>query len=603
MSENTGELKKDAFSFTADVPARYMHKVRGKFNEVNNKLRKKGLPPFKMEVGELKTAMIQVQSEDRLVVQVPVSFYQVEVKGSPFDFGPYRARGWADLSKTPMQLHDVSGKISEEEIQRLYCAECDQCKTKRDRQKMFLVDNIETGQSMQVGGECAKDIFNGFSPDKVASTLSVVAVAYEIEEMMRNGGTEYEESLKLGMREKGENGAIKVRDFVALTIDHLKRTPFVSKSGAKERGLESTTAVVESIYRSRVNQNQAVDQNLLDEADRTIDLLGATLREKSSLSDMETNIEQLSRYKDSFVSSEYAGFLAYMPVMLDRMQQNLADRDSKHLGRPAEKTSMLLQYLDTARYDSMYGPGYRHSFADDEGNALVMFSSVSQGGFGFVKKGWVQADFQIKDHTEFRGVKQTQVKSMKVRGQWDFKPDEAALKKGVRDQEICNMLWSSTQKAAKFMKKEALEINDNVQCRSDAFNAVAINTNTAAEPIHVLERWRLAGIKFDDLTVSKHTAFANYCLNIGFDEKSFPDEVSVAQCVAGLSRYPNEQESFGELIAMCESEQDDLNNASNENLDADGQDDGEDDYHAGYDEVNENIDSQHDFNDSRSISI
>lgn len=549
------DKKPSAFEFESEIPARYMSKVRAKLNEVNNKLRKKGLEPFEIAVGPQQTRMIEVETPDR-IVHIPVNYYDVKVSGSPFDFGPYRARGWADLSKDPIQLHDVSDRLSEAEIARLSCAECDQCKTKRARQKIFLVENTETKETLQVGGECAKDIFNGLSPDRVASTLSVVAAAYEIEQMMSKACDDYTDSYQAGGQLGNEGHSIHVKEFVGLTLEHLKTNAFISKSEAKERQMLSTSSTIIDAYVEMKRKGLTLEQPLLDQADLVLDQLGARLRAKNYLSDMDQNLEQLTRYKDKYVSSEYAGFLAYLPIAADRLERNEIEQHSRHLGQPADKTSMLLQYLNSASYDSMYGTGFRHSFADEEGNALVMFSSLGKADFGFEKNNWIQADFQIKDHTEFRGVKQTQVKSMKVLCQWDFKPDAQTIEEGVKTQALCNMLLSSTQKAAKYLKKEAVHINDNVDARSYALECVTEDSNSVNGTFEMLDRWRVAGIRFDDLSVSRKTVLAEFALLLKQNEVPDQPEMLVTDCIDRIAKLEQSvRDYFPELVAMVQTEE------------------------------------------------
>lgn len=553
---NQASTSKNAFEFEADVPARYLHGIRAKLNTANNKLRKKGLPGFEMEVGEPQSKTVQVEMEDKIVT-IPVNYYHVKVTGSPFDFGKYRARGWADLSSTPPQLHDVTGKVSEAEMQRLACAECDQCKTKRNRQKMFLVDDLESGQSMQVGGECAKDIFMGLSPERVASTLSVVGFAHELAEQMERCEDDYLKSLKEGGGFESDRYAVLPREFIALTIEHLNTNEYISKSAAQYKGMPPTSGTVYQTYINVMAEQGGVPEELLAQADRVLDGLEKTIEAKADPGDFESNILQVCRHRNGHVSSQYLGYMAFMPVMHDGVMRHEIAKQSVHLGKPNEKTSMLLQYTGGNSYESVYGPGFRHGMTDEDGNEMVMFSSLSPRDFGLRKSNWFQADFTIKEHNEYRGVKQTQIKSMKVKGAWDFKPDEQTIAQDVRTREVENILGSFTKKAHATMKKIAEEANNNLVARENAVQGYMEGYCTGDNLMAFLNRWLETGVKFDDLNIAPGHYYSQIQnKNEGKTEGSSRPILLVSYIEYLMEQEPTLKEEYPQIYSLCKQDSD-----------------------------------------------
>lgn len=78
-------------------------------------------------------------------------------------------------------------------------------------------------------------------------------------------------------------------------------------------------------------------------------------------------------------------------------------RTSEYIGKEGDKLELEVTHKHTGSYDTFYGTTYIHSFEDADGNILVWKTSA-YGGF---EKDQLKIKGTVKEHSEYRGVKQT----------------------------------------------------------------------------------------------------------------------------------------------------------------------------------------------------
>lgn len=106
------------------------------------------------------------------------------------------------------------------------------------------------------------------------------------------------------------------------------------------------------------------------------------------------------------------GILYWRNDIREKVEEKIKAKQpvSEHIGEIGDRVELEVTYLRTGSYDSMYGTTYIHSFEDTAGNILVWKTNAC-GGFD---KNKLKIKGTVKEHSEYRGVKQTVLTRCKV---------------------------------------------------------------------------------------------------------------------------------------------------------------------------------------------
>lgn len=85
---------------------------------------------------------------------------------------------------------------------------------------------------------------------------------------------------------------------------------------------------------------------------------------------------------------------------------------SQYVGSVGEKLTVKATYTYKAWFDSKYGTTYIHNFATDDGSLLVWKTSI--GNIGFADGERVEITATVKEHSEYKGKKQTALTRCKI---------------------------------------------------------------------------------------------------------------------------------------------------------------------------------------------
>lgn len=85
---------------------------------------------------------------------------------------------------------------------------------------------------------------------------------------------------------------------------------------------------------------------------------------------------------------------------------------SQYVGSVGEKLTVKATYTHRAWFDSKFGTTYIHNFTTDDGSNLVWKTSV--GNIGFADGERVEITATVKEHSEYKGKKQTALIRCKI---------------------------------------------------------------------------------------------------------------------------------------------------------------------------------------------
>ena len=305
---------------------------------------------------------------------------------------------------------------------------CEHCQTKRWRKTVHLVRNLTTNEIKQVGTNCLKEYTNGFSAEAVAAYNSLF------------NGLEEEESWEpssLG----GGWGKVEWYDveeitrFMSETIRHFG---FVPKSDDTKQSTASRAADFYDVAHNRKDKFFGYEgmkrfyeiKETMERVDFNAESPEATKEAHEALSWIEEQDDSNSSYLHNLklvcsmgqVKSWHYGILASLiPTWnkslvreAERKANEAAEQKSKHVGKIGERITFdVASTKVVTSWETDYGMMWLVKFVSVEGNVFMWKASSLNAlpdDFELIHK----ITGTVKNHDEFRGIKQTFVNRCKV---------------------------------------------------------------------------------------------------------------------------------------------------------------------------------------------
>ena len=284
---------------------------------------------------------------------------------------------------------------------------CDHCKLNRQRKDTYLVRHMETGEYRQVGRQCLRDFLGHENPETIAQYAEMLAdlaeTCTDTEGMIGVHGTPQ----------------YRIAEVLAWTASATEKDGYVSRKTAEEQGTRATVDTIRYLmipppraYRSSTYER---DLTKYQPDTRQIDFATAALTwchdlpiEQTVGSDYLWNIRLLAQ-QDHVISRNF-GLACSIIQAYRRQQEQEAERRqaqfiSTHVGTVGKRQVFTgLTVISLREIVSQFGVKIFYNFADPTGNRLICWHSgqdrLDQGQTYTLKA-------SVKEHGEFRGVKQT----------------------------------------------------------------------------------------------------------------------------------------------------------------------------------------------------
>lgn len=298
---------------------------------------------------------------------------------------------------------------------------CEHCNTRRRRKFTYLVHNTATDEWKQVGHSCLNEFTNGLDAEYVAKYLSLFDYIVKGEAPFPGVSIERYHNLETYLC------------YVKETIDHLG---YVSASSA-EYGDITTREDAFSFYQLHECGMEFGKKFVLEREDEIgFDINHATCEENRqyvkdaidwirSISETEGFMFNLkvACYDDYFVSRNVGFITSLLPTYYRHLKQ-LEYEAKKKQEANASKSEYQGNIRDRITFkatsaecvysnDGFYGINYLYRFIDSNENVYMWSTSKSLGDK-------LNDDIEltvtgtVKDHSEFRGVKQTHLTRCKI---------------------------------------------------------------------------------------------------------------------------------------------------------------------------------------------
>jgi GNAT superfamily N-acetyltransferase len=297
---------------------------------------------------------------------------------------------------------------------------CDYCKTTRDRKDTFIVRNVgapderdlgtSEGDTLQIGRNCLRDFLGHGDPEKIANFL----------EYWRDTVGDFDLDDEDGFADGfGGRTYVATEDYLTHVATMIRNEGWSPRSGADR---PTSDAALDNRYnylrqnRDRSGRPMWIDPSDKDEQEAKDALawarehLGAKVHQSQNATEFEHNMYAMA--KSDVVEERGYGILAYLPVMHAReLEREIAlkerqrkDAESNYIGNVGDRMEIEAVVTNVFPRDSNYGVTYITKLRDADGNVLTWF-----GSYEIDRGAHVRATWTIKNHEEFRGVKQTTV--------------------------------------------------------------------------------------------------------------------------------------------------------------------------------------------------
>ena len=376
-----------------EIPEYNISKLESKLNTIANKCKKYGADFHYTQEGETFKSVTLDTGES-----ITIRFIIVEVSGSlKHDGYEYVAKiehmSEGNIVHYPYTVDNNTHLLPTEYE---HCRpECEHCKINRFRRNTYVLQNIQTGEYIQLGRNCLSEYTHGLDGEYIAQYLSYFKTVED-----------YSDYSDYGIREH-INSYYRVSDILKYAYIAVKLNGYIKSNEAN-----STSSEVQKYLRDIDNGRFNLSNMYLSH--ECVDYIESAL---SYISQVEPDSEYLSTLKQicnhEYVSKRNINMLvSLIPTYnnhldyLNQLEKNkLLAESSKHVGNIGDRVDIQVKKMELiTSYDSQYG--YIHLYRIIDNNQTIFIWRTSNNiQFNDIKliRG------TIKTHSEFRGIKQTEL--------------------------------------------------------------------------------------------------------------------------------------------------------------------------------------------------
>lgn len=295
---------------------------------------------------------------------------------------------------------------------------CEHCNSKRQRNELYIIHNIKTDEFKQVGSSCLTLYTNGLNAEYVAGYIDGITELEEFDGFVGNGNKYY----------------LTVNEVIGYANEIIdKMGYFNSSSDLSTKSLltnmfsmcdDMNTKIYHINKQLRDNKFFNVEFDKSDfNKDNTPDKVKEIIKYYLSLeidNEFIHNVQIL--LKEGYVEWQNIGFLVYLPEGYNRYiqketkraEQRLIDEKSEFFGEIGKRyrEEKVYKVRILTGWETQYGYTYLYKIVLESGNILTWKSTnwYDENKLSNVDN----IDFTVKNHIEYKDVKQTEVTRCKL---------------------------------------------------------------------------------------------------------------------------------------------------------------------------------------------
>jgi len=327
----------------------FLPDVEKKLNRIANKCKKHG-NDFTFEV---KGEEIREEYNKELDTVEYFKFILIEVEGTA------KIDNWECIAV--LEVHDAGNVIrrinTEIDIpERFKFSEdiCEHCNSKRNRNNLFVIHNVETDEWKQVGGNCLKLYTGGLNMEYVTAWLDGITELEEYDGAVGGSRKHY----------------YSVAEVLSYAVEIINKTGyFNSNSACPTKGLvmmmeffrpdERIQKVNEDLRLAKLDVRFSKEDFFLKETKETVDKIINHYLNLDDESEFVHNVKVL--IQSEYVSAKDFGFLCYLPEGYAKYVNEQKERakriETKHFGEVGKRyKDMAIQFVELiASWETVHG--------------------------------------------------------------------------------------------------------------------------------------------------------------------------------------------------------------------------------------------------------
>lgn len=353
------------------------------------------------EVGqELKSIEVNEESYDLM-------YYIYEIEGTAPKIEGYEVVAMLERHGELNLVNHINKEIKLPESLQNQKNYCDHCKSNRQRKYLFILKENDSENIIQVGRACLKDYIGHVSPEAIANWFETFD---HIEE-------EYTKSIE--NFSYSNDVYLNVMDVIAFSSYFTDKRGYVKTSFHTEDN-PSTKEITDRNIRSEeeITKDELIELGYYEKAENVIDWI----RSLDSKNDYSINLKVL--ISEEMVSIKKTGFLAsaYNSYNSDNSRSKYKNefkvnlQDSEYVGVVKERKDFELTLNNTFTFSTIYGIMHIYQFLNESNDVIIWKTSndLLIDGEEVSKGDKVTIKGTIKEHSKFRGIKQTVLTRCKV---------------------------------------------------------------------------------------------------------------------------------------------------------------------------------------------
>ena len=331
--------------------------------------------------------------------KVSVPGHEVEVEGF------YRINDWEFIATIE---HKTNGNIiravlDDKDIPSKYrtCGpECEHCHRIRDRKDTYLIRNILTDEYKQVGKSCLREYTSGLDANVCAEMNAFFA-------LVEDSGWKDDFNISYNT-----NKYLDANTFKSFAYPIIKKTGYIKDV--------TVDKILESIYGRGEDEVEPIDKKELEPIDEYVESLDASYGYLAN-----AKVAWKQKYLEFRDLALVASFIAHYFKHLNQLEQQKHNMETTNwVGNIGDEI-----YIKIASYRVLfenhyevayhtYANSYTYEIIDDKGNTFIWKSSKlmdlieSEEGMIHIKP--LELKGKIKDHSEYKGTKQTVLTRCKI---------------------------------------------------------------------------------------------------------------------------------------------------------------------------------------------
>lgn len=267
--------------------------------------------------------------------------------------------------------------------------ECDICNIRRERNKVYIMQENTTGNYIQVGGSCMKDVCGIGVIDAIKEFFGFVF--------------EHNKNIEDIISSRGDKHLI-LRSFIAKCIAYYNEEGWVSRTVSRDRGIRSSVEII--LYPSKNDVSYYPEDKDIELADEVI----KWGRNFEGYTDFANNLRTV--LSGDSVHEKFCGIAgSVVPIYFKSLEKAKVEEvtlPSEFVGSIKDKIVTSGVVFSTGITNSYYGSSKRLSIRDENGNVFVTFYSGNNDAIWDLQAGdEVSFKATIKDHSIYNDVKQT----------------------------------------------------------------------------------------------------------------------------------------------------------------------------------------------------